>query len=92
GNTDLPATILAQLNLDHKDFFWSKNLMNKCYQPFAYFETNEGLGFKTPEGEFVWNKKLDIYYQKDLPPEKEEQIINQGKAYLQVWFEEFLGY
>lgn len=92
GNTDLPATILAQLNLDHKDFFWSKNLMNKCYQPFAYFETNEGLGFKTPEGQFVWNKKLDIYYQKDLPPEKEEQIINQGKAYLQVWFEEFLGY
>lgn len=92
GNTDVPATLMAQLGMDYHEFFWSKNLMNKCYRPFAYFETNEGLGFKTPEGHFVWNKKLDVYYQKSLPPEKEEQIINQGKAYLQVWFEEFLRY
>jgi phosphoglycerol transferase MdoB-like AlkP superfamily enzyme len=92
GNTDVPATLMAQLGIDHSEFFWSKNLMNICYRPFAYFETNEGLGFKTPEGHFVWNKKLDVYYQKALPPDKEEQVINQGKAYLQVWFEEFLGY
>ncbi|MBU1369103.1 MAG: sulfatase-like hydrolase/transferase [Bacteroidetes bacterium] len=92
GNTDIPATILAQLSLPREAFFWSKNVFNSCYQPFAYFETNEGLGFKTPEGHFVWNKKLDVFYQKNLPPEKEEQIIKQGKAYLQVWFEEFLGY
>ena len=92
GNTDVPATIMAQLGMDYQEFFWSKNLMNKCYRPFAYFETNEGLGFKTPDGHFVWNKKLDVYYQKALPREKEEQVVNQGKAYLQVWFEEFLGY
>lgn len=92
GNTDIPATLLAQLGFPQQDFFWSKNLFNTCYKPFAYFETNEGLGFKIEDGYFVWDKKADRFLQKSLPPEKEDTIVKQGKAYLQIWFEEFLSY
>lgn len=92
GNTDIPSTLLAQLGLPRHDFFWSKNLFNYCYKPFAYFETNEGLGFKTNDGFFVWDKKADRFLQKSLPLEKEDSIVRQGKAYLQLWFEEFLSY
>ncbi len=92
GNTDVPATLLKQLKLPSDAYFWSKNLFNPTYTPFAYFELNEGLGWKRPEGYFVWDKFADRYYQKNLPSENEQQIIKEGKAYLQVLYGDFLKY
>lgn len=92
GNTDVPATLLKQLGLESKEFVWSKNILNRYYRPFAYFELNEGLGWKTDEGYFVWNKFADTYYQKSLPAENEEKILKEGKAYLQVLYGDFLNY
>lgn len=91
GNTDVPATLMAQLGIDHSEFFWSKNLMNKCYRPFAYFETNEGLGFKTPEGYFVWNKKLDVYYQNSLPLAKKKRSSIREKPIYSFGLRSFWG-
>jgi phosphoglycerol transferase MdoB-like AlkP superfamily enzyme len=92
GNTDIPATLLKQLKLPAEAYFWSKNVFNPNYIPFAYFELNEGLGWKRPEGYFVWDKFADRYYQKNLPLENEQQIIREGKAYLQVLYGDFLKY
>jgi phosphoglycerol transferase MdoB-like AlkP superfamily enzyme len=92
GNTDLPATLMAQLNMHAADYFWSKNVFNHYYNPFAFFELNEGLGWKRSEGEFVWNLQADHYYVKNIDPEHEARILQEGKAYLQVLFEEFLSY
>ncbi len=92
GNTDVPATLLRQLNLPADAFKWSKNFLNQYYRPFAYFELNEGLGWKTEEGFFVWNKFTDTYFQKSLPAESEAQILKEGKAYLQVLYGDFLNY
>ena len=55
GNTDLPTMILAQLGQSYNEFIWSKDVFNLCYRPFAFFELNNGLGWKTPEGEFVFS-------------------------------------
>lgn len=92
GNADVPATLLRQLGLESKEFFWSKNFLNRYYHPFAYFELNEGLGWKTDEGYFVWNKFADTYFQKSLPADKEEKILKEGKAYLQVLYGNFLNF
>ena len=84
GNTDVPATILAQLGLSHEEFFWSKDVFNTCYRPFAFFELNEGLGWKTDEGEYILtgNGRADSL----------GQLERQGKAYMQYHFDLFNRY
>ena len=96
SNTDIPATLLKQLNLDTKDFFWSKNLFNPYSPEFAYFELNEGAGWKRPEGHFVINKLIDHYYIINMEPgvseAKKDSVIIEGKAYLQQVFQEFMDF
>lgn len=92
GNTDVTSTLLQQLGLPTKNYPWSKNLFNPHYQPFAYFELNEGLGWKRPEGYFVWNKEADRFYQKEIPDSLQASILRDGKAYLQVLYEDFMKY
>lgn len=92
GNTDVPATLLKQLDMPATAFPWSKNVLASSYQPFAYFELNEGMGWKTPEGEFVWNKFTDLYYKNTFDPVNQADEIIKGKAYLQVLYGDFLSY
>jgi phosphoglycerol transferase MdoB-like AlkP superfamily enzyme len=92
GNTDVTATLLSQLGLNTEQFHWSKNLFNPTLKPFAYFELNEGFGWKRPEGEYVWNQLTQTPFVDNLSGENRESIIREGKAYLQVWYNEFLGY
>jgi hypothetical protein len=93
GNTDITATLLSQLNMDHSAYIWSKDLLNVYYKPFAFFELNEeGFGFQRSDGYVVWDQKAHQFLQKDIPPDQEKQIVKEGDAYLQVLFEDFLAY
>ena len=91
GNTDLPAMILAQLGQNHDEFFWSKDMFGKCYNPFAFFELNQGLGWKTPEGEFVYSNSGN-FIKKDLPESISDSVVLDGKAYMQYHFDLFNSY
>ena len=91
GNTDVPATILAQLGLNHNSFFWSKNVFNKCYREFAFFELNDGLGWKTKEGEFVMSGENNVNVNT-FPAELSDSLVQQGKAYMQYHFDLFKSY
>lgn len=93
GNTDIPATLLAQLELDHSAYVWSKNLMNEYYQPFAFFEYNEdGFGYMRQDGHIVWDKNANHFLEIDTPNNNEDQLVREGSAYLQLLFEDFLSY
>ena len=91
GNTDLPAVILAQLGLTHDEFFWSKDVFNECYKPFAFFELNNGLGWKTPAGEFVYYN-AGYFIKNDLPESISDSVVLDGKAYMQYHFDLFNSY
>jgi len=90
GNTDFPATILAQLGLPHDEFIWSKDVFNKCYKPFAFFELNDGFGWKTDEGECVVNDNYEIV--NTFPPKMADSLVTQGKAYMQYHFNLYSSY
>ncbi|MBS4056453.1 MAG: sulfatase-like hydrolase/transferase [Bacteroidales bacterium] len=92
GNTDIPATILAQLGMDHKAYTWSKDLFNANYSPFAFFELNEGFGYMRPDGFVVWDHMTDRFIQKSTSPENEALLLREGQAYEQVLFGDFLKY
>lgn len=91
GNTDLPAIILSQLGLSHNEFFWSKDVFNECYKPFAFFELNSGLGWKTPAGEFVFYNNGN-FVNNNLPEDIADSVIVDGKAYMQYHFDLFNSY
>lgn len=91
GNTDLPATILSQLGLSHDEFIWSKDVFGICYKPFAFFELNNGLGWKTPEGEFVFSNS-GKFIKNNLPEDVRDSVVLDGKSYMQRHVDLFNSY
>lgn len=91
-NADIPTTLLHQLNLPAGDFVWSKDMFNPFTPEFAFFELNNGFGWKQPLGELVYNIKDDYYYVKPADKDVMNQLDEEGKAFIQVLFQEFLDY
>jgi len=87
---DIAATLLAQLDIPHNAFTWSKNLLNPFSPEFAYYSTEDGVGWIKPHAYFTYEKRPNYYYWW-TKPNTPEFIINEGKAYLQVVFSEYLN-
>ena len=92
SNTDIPVTILKQLGLPTDSFKWSKNMLNPYTPEFAFFELNDGFGWKRPYGDIVKSATNKWYYQKNAPKNKRPQLEKEGYAYIQVLIKEFLSY
>lgn len=55
SQTDLAAILLSQTGISHKDFAWSKNLLDSTTKSRAYFAFNNGFGFVNDSGYFVFD-------------------------------------
>ncbi len=86
---DLACTLLSQMNLPAGLFHFSKNLFNPYTAEFAYFSTDDGLGWIRPNAYFTYDKGPDFYYWW-TDPKTPDSIKNEGKAYLQVVFGEYM--
>ena len=91
SQTDLPVTLLKQLGMGTEEFIWSHDLLNPYSPEFAFYEATNGLGWMRNSGHFVWHKSYG-YLEMDVPEEEKEQLIKEGKSYLQVLFREFMDY
>ncbi len=91
-NNDIPATVLKQLDLPAGDFSWSRNMLNPYASEYAFFELNDGFGWKRPYGNLVKSVVNKWYYQKNAPVKKRSQLEKEGNAYVQVLLKEFLSY
>jgi len=87
---DISKTLLKQLGMDASPFFWSKDLLNPYTGNFVCVEENVGMGYKRPEGSFVYNVEARTFISKDLAPNDSARIFNEGAAYLQVLFQQFI--
>ena len=88
SQTDIPATVLAQLDVPFTDYKWSKNILSKQYQPFAYFNFHGGFGFLQNTGQYVWDTEGSFIRRQQGAVDS--NAIRQGKAYLQATNEDFL--
>lgn len=86
---DIAATILRQLNLDHTAFRYSKDLLNRCTPPFAYYTTEDGMGWVSPRGYYTFETGPAYYYWWTTP-NLADSVIREGKAYLQTVFSDYL--
>jgi len=52
---DICATLLAQMDIGHDEFEYSKDIFAPEVPKFAYYTFNEGFGVVTAEGEALWD-------------------------------------
>jgi phosphoglycerol transferase MdoB-like AlkP superfamily enzyme len=93
GNqVDIAATLLAQLNLPHNQFKWSKNLLNPYTPGFAFFDWDNGFGFMLPDQAVSYDSSGQrMIYVKNKGVSTDKALIT-GKAFMQQVFTEYLAY
>lgn len=87
SQTDLTATLLAQLGIGAEDFVFSKNLLDPSAKDFAFFDFSDGFGFVTPDNYEVYDNQMGRYIRMDDTSSKADTI--SGKAYLQKIAKDF---
>ncbi len=94
SQTDLAATLLNQLNIDSKRYTWSKDLLNPGTPEFAFFNWDNGFGFANNEQIISFdNIGKTIISRKNLAGSGSDSILtNNGKAYMQEVFRQYLEY
>ncbi|BDD09273.1 sulfatase [Fulvitalea axinellae] len=93
--TDVPATLLGQMNLDSSPFEWSKNLMDPKTEGFAYYCSNNGLGWiDSLDRHMVYRTDMDSVTMTGFGTDKqaEKKSLRKAKAYLQTVFQQYLDY
>ena len=89
---DLPATLLDQLGISSKEFRYSKNLLNPYVPEFAYYSTDDGVGWIRRNGYFAYDYGPNFFYRTWFENDSlKDRTIDEGKAYLQVIFSEYLN-
>ena len=83
NQTDLAATLLAQMRLKHDVFRWSRDVMSKTYQyPFAVHNYNNGFSLVDSTGYMVYDlDSRKVIADKSSNSARLERI---GKAILQA--------
>ena len=92
SNVNITATLLHQLGLPSKQFFWSMDMFNPYTPEFAYFELNEGYGWKRPDGEVVQDIINNYFFEKKCKASQCSKLEKEGRSYVQVLFEDFMGF
>ena len=60
NQTDLPATLLAQLRLPHSDFTFSRNVLSNNYSyPFTFYTYNNALAFRDSSGLTIYSNEAE---------------------------------
>ena len=88
GNqTDLAATLLYQLDLPHKEFTFSNNMVDSLQPAYAFYSYNNGFGFIDTTGVSVYDCKSEK--PLIIKPEAGNEIrLNNGKALLQTLYDD----
>lgn len=84
SQSDLAATLLAQMDIDHSDFLFSRNVLSSDYKnPFAFYTFNNGLCYIDSTGTTLFDNdsKQSIV---DDGKEGSENRLNRGKSILQT--------
>ena len=76
NQSDIAATLLAQMGLPHDTYPWSRNVLSPDYQPFVYCNYPAGLFYKDATGETLY----DLTAQMPIPVGQPADSLRLGKA------------
>lgn len=83
---DLAATLLAQLALPHREFTFSKDMLNPASPHFAFFAVPDAFGMVTPDNRLIFNCEAGaVAVDEGSAPGKN---LLPGQAYLQKLYDD----
>ena len=82
---DLAATLLGQLNINHDDMLFSKDMLNPAVPHFAFFTVNDLFGMITEDNSLIFDNKSKRAVMDD--GKSAGANIEPGKAYLQKLYD-----
>jgi phosphoglycerol transferase MdoB-like AlkP superfamily enzyme len=92
SQSDIAATLLAQLDLGHAEYEWSSNLFNRHRNDFAYYNFYTGFAVRTPEQTTVFDnvsKKVILKSVPNRPTAADAESEQNAKAYLQYLYKKY---
>ena len=90
NQTDLAATLLNQLGIDHAAFTFSRNILSTDYPEYAFYTYSNGFGFIDSTGISVYDNEGDKTLI-ETPREGSDQRLRKGKALLQTLYDDLGG-
>lgn len=83
SQTDLCATLLAQLGIPHDEFDYSRNLLDTlaASRRFAYYTFNEGFGAVDAAGQAIWDAASGR-----VLGEADPELLDAGRTLLQTTY------
>jgi len=92
SQVDVAATILSQLDINAKEFVWSKNLLNPYAKHFAFFSWDNGMGFIDNQQCVTFDNVGKTILYNSNPKDKELTLktLNSAKSYLQNVYQQFI--
>ena len=83
NQTDLAATLLAQLQLPHDQFRWSRDVLSASYRyPFAVHNYNNGFSLTDSTGFVAYDLESNRLVTNESS--QTERLVRMGKAILQA--------
>lgn len=87
NQTDLAATLLGQLEIDHSEFNFSRNVLGEEYTyPFVYYTFNNGFVFCDSTGVTLFDNNSGQVLLDE--PQPDENRLKRGKAILQSSYDD----
>ena len=85
--SDMAATILGQMGIDHNDFRFSRNVLAESYDyPFSFYTFNNGFCFIDSTGVTLYDDDASECLIDD--PYGSQQRLDRGKAILQTLYDD----
>ncbi len=86
SQTDMVATVLGQLGIDHSEFAYSKNVFDASTKHWAAFSHASTMGFVTPTDTVLFS--LEDGRLMSQPTPTSEQALNTLKAFYQSLYDD----
>jgi len=89
SQTDIPKTLLNQLGLSSEEFIYSKDILSDSYGNFALYTYNNGFGYVSDSVKFSHDNvdgQVKVYAGTIR-----DKCIMQGRAFIQVSYDDFLS-
>lgn len=95
NQSDLPAILLNQLGFSSEDFPWSRDVMGRDYEAYAFFTARGVFGIKSQDQSIGYSSEGKVItYQANnkYTEEQNSELLDTAKAYYQLVYEQFLKY
>ena len=94
SQSDIAATLLAQLGLPSGAFLWSNNLLNRHRNDYAFYNTYTGFALRTPRQTTVFDnvsKQVILRVGPEQSGAQNAEVLKDAQAYMQYLYARYAG-